>query len=135
MIPDKIKELRALQAQAQALEESIETERAKELAQLPERYGYDSVPAFIGALRRYARGVARGPRRVGRAAAPVASARVAGRGRKRRTRRKITDETKSQVKKLVQEGRTGAEIAKAVGISLPSVQNVKKELGLVKSRS
>jgi hypothetical protein len=32
-------------------------------------------------------------------------------------------------------GRTGAEIAKAVRISLPSVQNIKKALGLVKARA
>ena len=31
-------------------------------------------------------------------------------------------------------GKTGGEIAKAIGISLPSVQNIKKELGLVKKR-
>jgi DNA-binding CsgD family transcriptional regulator len=36
------------------------------------------------------------------------------------------------VKKLVKAGKSGSQIAKAVGISLPSVQNVKKALGLVK---
>jgi DNA-binding CsgD family transcriptional regulator len=53
----------------------------------------------------------------------------------KRTRAKITDETKTQVKALVDEGKTGAEIAKALKISLPSVQNIKKALGLVKARS
>jgi DNA-binding CsgD family transcriptional regulator len=38
------------------------------------------------------------------------------------------------VKKLVGAGKTGSEIAKSLGISLPSVQNIKKALGLVKSR-
>jgi transposase len=38
------------------------------------------------------------------------------------------------VKKLVQDGKTGSEVAKLVGISLPSVQNIKKALGLVKER-
>jgi hypothetical protein len=33
------------------------------------------------------------------------------------------------VKKLVKAGKSGAEIAKEVGISLPSVQNVKKAAG------
>jgi DNA-binding CsgD family transcriptional regulator len=41
---------------------------------------------------------------------------------------------RAEVKKLVSEGRTGGEIAKAVGISLPSVQNIKKALGLVGKR-
>jgi hypothetical protein len=35
---------------------------------------------------------------------------------------------------MVDAGRTGAEIAKALSISLPSVQNIKKALGLVKER-
>ena len=47
---------------------------------------------------------------------------------------KITDQTRSEVKKLVEGGKTGAEIAKALKISLPSVQNIKKALGLVKAR-
>ena len=42
--------------------------------------------------------------------------------------------TRARVKKLVQAGKSGSQIAKAVGISLPSVHNIKKALGLVKSR-
>lgn len=41
---------------------------------------------------------------------------------------------KAEVKKLVQAEKTGPQIARAVGISLPSVQNIKKELGLVKAK-
>jgi len=48
---------------------------------------------------------------------------------------KITPEIKSQVIALVQAGRTGAEIAKEICISLPSVQNIKKEAGLVKAKA
>ena len=43
--------------------------------------------------------------------------------------------SKTEVKKLVEAKKTGAEIAKALGISLPSVQNIKKALGLVKARA
>lgn len=46
----------------------------------------------------------------------------------------ITDETRAQLKKLVEAGKTGSEIAKSLKISLPSVQNIKKALGLVKKR-
>ena len=46
----------------------------------------------------------------------------------------ITAETKAKVKALTEAGKTGAEIAAAVGISVPSVQNIKKELGLTKAR-
>jgi transposase len=35
----------------------------------------------------------------------------------------------------VQEGKSGAEISKSLGLSLPSVQNIKKEAGLVKARA
>jgi hypothetical protein len=35
----------------------------------------------------------------------------------------------------VESNKTGAAIAKELKISLPSVQNIKKSLGLVKARS
>jgi DNA invertase Pin-like site-specific DNA recombinase len=44
--------------------------------------------------------------------------------RKPRKRAKITDETRAEVKKLAEAGKTGNEIAKALEISLPSVQNI-----------
>ena len=46
----------------------------------------------------------------------------------------ITDAIRARIKKLLQAGKSGAAIAKAVGISLPSVQNIKKAFGLVKAR-
>jgi ParB/RepB/Spo0J family partition protein len=46
----------------------------------------------------------------------------------------IDDQIRSEVRGLVEAGRTGAEIAKQVGISLPSVQNIKKALGFVRAR-
>ena len=54
---------------------------------------------------------------------------------KRRKRAVITDVTRSGVKKLVEAGKTGSQISKSLGISLPSVQNIKKALGLVKPRA
>ena len=56
-------------------------------------------------------------------------------GGKRRKRAKITDEIRAELKNLAEAGKSGSEIAAALGISLPSVQNIKKALGLVKSRS
>lgn len=46
----------------------------------------------------------------------------------------ITDAIRAQVRDLHRAGHTGAEIAKAVKISLPSVQNIKKALGLVRAK-
>ncbi len=45
---------------------------------------------------------------------------------KRRKRAFVTDATRAEVKKLVDAGKTGGAIAKAVGVSLPTVQNIKK---------
>jgi hypothetical protein len=129
MITDKIKELEALKQRAAALEAAVAGERHRALALLPRQYGFDNAQAFADAILA-ASGVRR---RGGRRGRPPGSG-AGGSGKKRRRRAVITDETRAQVKKLTQAGKTGAEIAKTVGISLPSVQNVKKALGLVHSR-
>jgi transposase len=126
MVTDKIKELQDLQARAADLQKTIETERIRELAALPGRYGFDSVEAFIKAVR--AAGGGKGKKR-GRKA-KVKAAAPAG----KRTRAKLTPELKSKVIAAVQAGKTGSAVAKEFGISLPSVQNIKKEAGLVKAR-
>lgn len=130
MVTDKIKELEAARAKLANLEQSIADELNKELASLPAKYGFESVDDFLNAVRG-ATGGRRGRRGrgAGRAAKPAAA-----KGGKRRKRAVITDETRAQVKKMVEGGKTGAEIAKALGISLPSVQNIKKAAGLVKAR-
>lgn len=125
MVTDKIKTLALTKAKVAELEKSIATELNRELAALPERYGFDSLPAFFSAVRSASRGKVRGPAKASQTAAS---------GHKRRKRAVITADTKAKVKSLVEADKTGAEIAKAVGISLPSVQNIKKELGLVKAR-
>ena len=125
MITNKIKELEATRAKVRDLEKSIATQLNKELTALPAKFGYTSVADFIAAVK--AAG-AKGGRRAGK------KAKAATGGKKRRSRAVITDATRAQVKKLVEAGKTGGEIAKAAGISLPSVQNIKKALGLVKKR-
>ena len=54
--------------------------------------------------------------------------------RQTRKRAKITAEVIAKVKALVVKNKTGNEIAKEVGISLPSVGNIKKKLGLVRAK-
>ena len=134
MVTDKLKELEAARAKLASLEQSIAGELNKELASLPGKYGFQSTADFVKAVTAAAGGGGKGRRgRRGRkAAAPSGAASAAG--KKRRKRSVITDETRAQVKKLVNEGKTGGEIAKTIGISLPSVQNIKKALGLVKKR-
>ncbi|HVS53363.1 MAG TPA: helix-turn-helix domain-containing protein [Opitutaceae bacterium] len=128
MVTNKLKELEATRAKLASLEQSIASELHKELAGLPAKYGFDSVAAFVQAVQA-ASGGRRG-RRAGKAAGPKAGKTKSG----RKPRAVITDETRAQVKKLVAAGKTGGEIAKELDLSLPSVQNIKKALGLVKKR-
>ena len=124
MITDKIKELQALREKAASLEAAVAEERARALAALPNQFGFESVDEFVDAV------LAAAGKRPGRRGRPPGSSA----GKKRRQRAVITDETRAEVKKLVQAEKTGAEIAKTLGISLPSVQNIKKALGLVQKR-
>ncbi len=117
MVTEKLKQLAAAQAKVAALEKSITAARNRELAGLPARYGFADVKSFLAAVSAAARG---------------SGAKAAG--GKKRYRAVITEATRAAVKKLVQAEKTSAEIAKAVGISLPSVHNVKKALGLVEAR-
>ena len=125
MITDKIKELEATKAKVASLEESIASQLDKELSDLHTKYGFESAQAFIKAVAAATGG--RKKKRGGKAAKSE--------GGKRRKRAKITDETRAELKRLAEAGKSGSEIAAALGISLPSVQNIKKALGLVKSRS
>lgn len=122
MITNKLKAIEAAKAKIAALEKSIATELNKELASLPAKYGFDSVKAFADAVK-----AAGAPGKVRPVAKPAAVD-------KKRTRAVITDATRAEVKKLVEAGKSGSAIAKALKISLPSVQNIKKALGLVKAR-
>lgn len=124
IVSSKLKELEAARTKLASLEQAVHAELKKELANLPRKYGFGSTEDFVQAVRTAAGG--RAGRRKGKVGPPA--------GKKRRHRAIITDATRAQVKKLVAGGKTGSEIAKAVGISLPSVQNIKKALGLVKKR-
>lgn len=115
MVYSKIKELADARAAVESLEQSI----AEHLAGLPSTYGFASMDEFIIAIRDARRGNRRSQ------AKPVAA--------KRRKRTKLTDSIRAKVGKLVRDGKSGSYIAKALGISLPSVHNIKKALGLVKS--
>jgi len=128
MVTKQIKELEATRAKIATLEKSIAKRLHKELASLHTKYGFGSIKEFANALR--AASTSGSPRK-GRRARPAKAAAKA----KRRKRAVITDETRASVKKLVESGKTGSQIAKSLGISLPSVQNIKKALGLVKARA
>jgi hypothetical protein len=133
MVTDKIKELEAARAKLATLEQSIADELKNELAALPAKFGFESVGEFVRAVNAAAGGGRGRGRRRGRPPGKgKAGAKKSSRGR--RTRAVITDETRAQVKKMVDAGKTGSEIAESLKISIPSVQNIKKALGLVKER-
>ncbi len=122
MAKDKIlKALAVARAKVAKLEQAVVARRNQALAKLHAQHGFESIDAFIAALKAAA---GRGGRKLKTTIA----------GGKRRQRAVITPEVKAKVKALSEAGKTGAEIAKATGISLPSVQNIKKELGLTKAR-
>jgi len=125
MVTDKIKLLAATKAKLAKLEHAVATHLHRELASLPQKYGFENVKSFVEAVTGAA-----GKRKGHRGAAKA----VKAAGPKRRKRAVITEKTRGQVKKMVEAGQTGAAIAKALHISLPSVQNIKKALGLVKAR-
>jgi hypothetical protein len=103
-----------------ALEQKL-TEQKKRLAQLPGKMGFKSMIDFIAALQ----SITVAPKAV----------KAAGKVKKSRKRAKITAEVIAKVKALVAKNKTGNEIAKEVGISLPSVGNIKKKLGLVRAKT
>ncbi len=126
MLHDKLKKLAAEKARLAKLELALVAETHRQLAGLPAEYGFDDLNDFIKALKQAA-----GSRR-GRP--PKAGKQAGKKSGGRKARAVITDATRAKVKAMVEAGKTGAEIAKAVGVSLPSVHNIKKALGLVEAR-
>lgn len=134
MVTEVVKELEAARAKVAELENSLAKAQKLKLAGLPREYGFDNLADFIKAIK----GAGNAPRRGRGAAKPVAAASSSSSSsssKKQRSKRaRITPEVKEKVKSAVNAGKTGAEIAKEFGISVPSVQNIKKEFGLVKAR-
>ena len=127
---DQIAELQKAKAKLAQAEAKLSADRVAALAKLPGEYGYANVNEFITALKAAAGKAKKGKVAKGATVAKAPKAPKAG----KRTRAKITPELKQQVISAVQAGQSGAEIAASFGISLPSVQNIKKEAGLVKAR-
>ena len=127
------KELAAAKAHLAALKKAaaIEVKQHKKLGKLYKKHGFESAAEFADAILAAA-GARRGRKpKVVKAGKPVEASGKSG----RKTRAVITPEIKAKVKSLAEAGKTGKEIAKVVGISLPSVQNIKRELGLTKKQA
>jgi hypothetical protein len=117
MIKENAKRLAEYKAKIVELEKQVAKERTRVLAHLHEEYGFASAKELIRAIRKAAgRGVRRGAPR-------------------RRKYTRITADLKVKIKKALQRGKTGAQVAGEYGVSLPSVYNLKKAFGLVKART
>lgn len=127
---DQIAKLQKAKAELAQTEAKLAADRVSALSKLHSEYGYSNLNEFIKALKGAAGKAGKGKK--GKAAKPAKVAKPAKAAK--RTRAKITAELKQQVIAAVQSGQSGAEIANTFGISLPSVQNIKKEAGLVKAR-
>jgi DNA-binding NarL/FixJ family response regulator len=125
MTPDVFDLLAETRKKLAELEKQAATELRAQLRALPGKFNFSSADELIAAIRD-AFGSAKGR--------SAGQAQPKSKGRKRRKRAVITAETRAQVKKLVSEKKTAAQISEQLGISVPSVQNIKKELGLVKAR-
>lgn len=138
-LKSNLRKLEALRAQAASLAEKIEASRRQALVSIHKNHGFDTVAAFVTAVRTAnedapAKTARRGRSRKSSAPAATPAKSSATKSVKKRRRAKITAEMKDQLKALVTDGKTGQEIAKTLKISMPSVHNIKKELGLTKSR-
>jgi predicted DNA binding protein len=118
MVTDKLKQLTEYKTKIAELQNSIDKERKDALARLHLDYGFGTPAELIKALREATAG--KGRRKAG--------------GARRKKHARITPEQREKIKAALQGGKTGRQVAEEFGVSVPSIHNIKKEFGLVKSR-
>lgn len=96
------------------LEKQAAEQRKQKLLSLHEQVGLNSVHELIEALQE------------------VAGVKSSGSKSKRRGR--ITPQLREEIGQALRDGASGSQVAQQFGISTASVQNIKKDLGLVKQR-
>jgi hypothetical protein len=137
-INEKILKLSEAKAEVAQLTKAIEYDMENALRGLPTSYGYNNLADFIKALKvavKAAKGKpTKGARKAKGSAQAKASVPTKAQKTKKRARGVINDEVRATVQTLLSEGKTGAQIAKATKLSIPSIQQIKKSLGLVKPR-
>ena len=136
MLSKRMQELAVQKAKLIELENAIIAERDAQLRNLHEELGYATRDELINALCAVEKlaPAKRGCKKRAAAAAAPASAPAAG-GKKRRKRTKITAELRKSIEDAAKSGATGAAIAKQYGVSLPTVQNIKRAAGLTRGSS
>lgn len=127
MVTDKLKEVAIARAKVASLEARISALQKAELAGLPDRYEFDDAASFAAAVMLAARKVAKWRSR-GIDVVPASFE------RKRRRRAVITDAVRAKVKALAKAGKTHPQIARALGISEPSVHRIASPSFLIKRK-
>lgn len=109
---NKIKELEKYKSKVAVLEKEIATAQKSKLASLHKEVGFESTDALIAALKGLSQKTSR----------------------KRAKRTRLTPAIKKNIVSAIKGGLKGAEAAKKYGVSIPTIQNIKREFGLVKTR-
>ena len=130
MFESNLKSVLEIEEKARKARAELEKTRIAELKALPKRFGYETLEAFIKDLKEAAG--KRAPK--GSKAAKAAKEPKAAKTGKRK-RVKVTPELRSQIIADLQAGKKGVAVAKQFGISYPTLMNIKKAAGLVKSDS
>lgn len=120
MLTTKLKRLEKAQKAIDAERSKIAATLKKELKALPEQYGFSDPKLFFKAIL------------TARDAAPEANPATEPSERKART--EITPEIENKVIAALGQKIPGRQIAKQLGISVPTVHNIKKKHGLVRAR-
>lgn len=129
MLSSKIKELADYKAKIMELEKAVLEEREAALARAHSDLGFASRADLIKALRALDKaGPKRARRKASKASAPAEK-------KSRRKRTTITPELRDSILAAVKEGGTGNAVAKRFGVSLPTVQNIKRAAGLTRTGS
>ncbi|MBE2214241.1 MAG: helix-turn-helix domain-containing protein [Opitutaceae bacterium] len=127
MLSSKIKELADYKAKIVELEKAVLEERETALARAHTDLGFASRSDLIKALKALEKAA---PKRGRKKGAKPADAKAERKGRRKRTT--ITPELRDSILAAVKEGGTGAAVAKRFGVSLPTVQNIKRAAGLTR---
>ena len=123
-------EIKLAKSKLAAAEEKLVIARTSALNKLPSDFGFKSLKDFIKALK-----AASGKAKKGTSAKPAKAPKKEKKTKAPKGRTKLTAELKAQVVEAFKANKTAAEICAAFGISIPSIQKIKKDAGLVKARS
>ena len=112
MAINKLQELERYKSKVATLEKEIAAEQKAKLASLYKEVGFESTSALIAALKGLSKNAST----------------------KRSKRARLTPAIKQIIANALKAGLKGVDAAKKYSVSIPTIQNIKNEFGLVKSR-